>query len=474
MNMHSELRFYEGLRGSGVVASMTYGKSRVIFDFGAPFNPMTQPYDGQVERREKSWVRDALRLGQIPPINGVFAARDLGSDSPIQPYEESDLTTGVVISHLHLDHMSGIGMVHPDIPVYLHRDANKLQTLLDQIGESVGERAFSPVDLYEPFWIGEIRITAYFSDHPCAGAVGYLIEPPDGKFYYSGDVRMHGGNLSKVLEDLEKLGQKNVDVLILEATTFSPSMYERAGKEDLLPSLAIPEGMQTESQMLDRVLAELQQSKQLGIFNIYHRDMDLIRGLIRIGEETGRKIVFEPKTAYVVMHMLGYNPHIYIPDNKEYENLDIHYFHEVLEHTPGVVSQEEICNSPGKYFLQNSYENILELFDLPAKGGQYFHLYGIPLVAGANDYNNMMRVLDWVGAEYASFANLYCFNHAYPNNLLYMAEKIAAKNIIAVHSSEPEKLQTRYSKQVLPNKNDVYHLISGELELKSTAPISGG
>lgn len=461
--MQSELRFYEGIRGSGVVASITYGKSRVIFDFGAPFTPMTQPYDGQVERRNKAWVRDALRLGQIPPVDGVFAARDLGPDSPIQPYEESDLTTGVIISHLHLDHMSGIGMIHPDIPVYLHRDAHKLQGLLDQIGESVGEREVSPVDLHEPFWIGDIRVTAYFSDHPCAGAVGYLIEPPDGKFYYSGDVRMHGSNLPQVIADMEKIAQENVDVLILETTTFSPSMYERAADEVLAPSLEIPPQMLTEGQMMDKVLADLQGSDRLGIFNIYHRDMDLIRGLLRIAEQTGREIVFEPKTAFVVMNMLGVNPRIYIPDNREYEDRSVRYFRDVLARTPGIVRQAEICAAPERYFLQNSYENILELFDLPAKGAKYYHLYGVPLVVGAQDYKNMMRVLDWVGVDYAAFANLYCFNHAYPNNLLYMAEKIAAKNLIGVHSSAPEKLVVPVSKQVLPEKGAVYRLQDGEL-----------
>lgn len=461
--MHSELRFYEGIRDSGIVASITYGKSRVIFDFGAPFNPMTQPYDGQVERRNKAWVRDAIRLGQIPPVDGVFSARDLGPDSTIQPYEESDLTTGIIISHLHLDHMSGIGMVHPDIPVYMHRDAHKLQGLLDQIGESVGDRSYSPIDLYEPFWIGDIKVTAYFSDHPCAGAVGYLIEPPDGKYYYSGDVRMHGCNLDRVLEDLEKIAREKVDVLIMETTTFSPWMFARSGDEELKASLEIPSDMLTEGQMMDWVLADLQPSDQLGIFNIYHRDMGLLRHLIRIAERTGREIVFEPKTAYVVMNMLGYTPHIYIPDNREYEDHSVPYFREVLERTPGIVTQEEICAAPGRYLLQNSYENILELFDLPSKGAKYYHLYGVPLVRGTREYENMKRILDWVGVEYTTFANLYCFNHAYPNNLLYMAEKIAARNLIGVHSSAPEKLVTPVSRQVLPEKGVVYRLVNGEL-----------
>lgn len=466
--MKSEIVFYEGLKGSGVVASISYGKSRVIFDFGAPFNPMTQPYDGQVERRSKAWVKDAIRLGQIPAIDGVFSEKDLGQNSKIRTYEQSDLTTGVIISHLHLDHMSGIGMVHPEIPVYLHRDAYRLQMLLNEIGESVGDRDYSPVELYKPFQIGEIKVTAYFSDHPCAGAVGYLIEPPDGKYYYSGDIRMHGNRLEKVIEDMKKIEEEQVDVLILETTTMSPSMFERASVEPLRPSLDIPEGMTSEKILLDQVKDDLLNSKELGIFNIYHRDMELIKGLFDIAEQTNREIVFEPKTAYVVMNMLNRCPAVFIPDQEEYENNSSKYFLEVMAKTPKIVKTEEICAFPGRYFLQNSYANILELFDLPTKGARYYHLYGEPLVKGGKAYENMMRVLNSTGTDFAAFANLYCYNHAYPNNLLYMANTIKAKNLIGVHSSNPEKLVCEFSKQVLPKKGEVYQLENGDLKLRQS------
>jgi len=462
--MKSEIQFFEGVMGSGIVASITYGNSRVIFDFGAPFNPMTQPYDGQVEKREKAWVKNAIRLGQIPAVDGVFAEKDLGLESEIQPYKKSYFTTGVIISHLHLDHMSGIGMVHPDIPVYLHRDAHKLQTMLDAVGESVGERAFSPIDLYEPFYIGEIKITAYYSDHPCAGAVGYLIEPPDGKYYYSGDVRMHGGHLDKVVADINKIAKEEVDVLILEATTFSPSMYERADNEPLVASLNIPEGMTSERELLERVYQDLLGSADLGIFNIYHRDMELIKGLFALAADANREIVFEPKTAYIVMHMLDLFPTVFIPDNKDCTGDPAPYLRFVLENTPRIVTSDELMAAPEKYFVQNSYENILELFDLAEQGARYYHLYGEPLVEGSRAYKNMQRVLQLTGVQYAAFANLYCYNHAYPNNLLYMANEIAARNLIAVHSSSPEKLICEHSRKVIPEKGEIYQLVDGILQ----------
>ena len=119
--------------------------------------------------------------------------------------------------------------------------------------------------------------------------------------------------------------------------------------------------------------------------------------------------------------------------------------------------------NPGKFFLQNSYENILELFDIPSRGARYYHLYGTPMVTGARDYVNMMRILDLTGISYAASADLYCYNHAYPNNLLYMANRIRAKNIIGVHSICPERFACEFSRQVLPKKNEVYELEGGNL-----------
>ena len=464
--MNSKIKFYEGVTGDGIVASITYGKSRVIFDFGGPFNPMTQPYDGQVEKRKKSRVRDAIRLGQIPPVDGVFSEKDLGDESNVTPYEGSEYQTGVIISHLHLDHMSGIGMIHPDIPVYLHEDGYKLQKLLDQIGESVGERDYTPIKLYQPFWIGDIKVTAYYSDHPCAGAVGYLIETPDGKYFYSGDVRMHGGNLEKVLEDLDKLAAEEIDVLILEATTFSPKMYERFGDEPLKPSLAIPAGMISEQELLEQVERGLADSSSLGIFNIYHRDMELIKGLFDVARATQREIVFEPKTAYVVMNMIGEYPPVFIPDNEEYEDSQAAYLQYVLEKTPKVVGYEDILAAPYKYFLQNSYENILELFDLAVKGADYFHLYGVPMVKGSRDYENMERVLKLTNTNYAAFANLFSYNHAYPNNLIYIAEAINAKYLIPAHSTNPELFECKASIRLLAEKMATYVLADGVLKME--------
>lgn len=79
--------------------------------------------------------------------------------------------------------------------------------------------------------------------------MGYLIETPDGKFYYTGDIRMHGNRIARVVEEIDKVAKEQVDVLIMDTTTLSPEIYS-SGMDGNEPSLNIPEGMPTSRQSL--------------------------------------------------------------------------------------------------------------------------------------------------------------------------------------------------------------------------------
>ena len=300
--MSTELKFYEGLRGSGVVIALICGQDRLVFDFGAPFTPLAQIEDGVILPRKKAAVQDALALGKLPPVEGVFSREALG-DLPLLSAEESPWNTAVLISHLHLDHMSGIGMVAPSIPVYLSEEAWKLENALRQIGEKVGDRAFQFHRLHEPFLVGKIKVTAYFSDHPCAGSCGYLIETEDKTIFYSGDIRFHGVQRERAWQEIEALAQKKIDLLILDSTTTSPKQFARKEAQEnalFLPSRTLLEEEISEEAIYESVRQRLQANPQLAFFNLYHRDMQLIENLIRLAAEQGRTPVFEPETAWII------------------------------------------------------------------------------------------------------------------------------------------------------------------------------
>ena len=122
-NRQTEFVMYSGLHTiGGVNMAITYGNDRVIFECGLAYDPATDVFDGTVRPRDKNWVRDKLRLGILPRIEGIYRRQDLGDD-PLESAEESQLNTAVFITHLHLDHMAFMGMIAPQVPVYLHHNA---------------------------------------------------------------------------------------------------------------------------------------------------------------------------------------------------------------------------------------------------------------------------------------------------------------------------------------------------------------
>lgn len=463
--METILKFHEGLHGSGVVVSVTYHNSRVIFDFGEPFRPSSNVYDGTVLKRDTAALCDAIQLKKVPAIDGIFSKKDIGS-LPIIPYEDSTITTGIIISHLHLDHMSNIGYIHPSIPVYMSYDALRLQKALDKVHENIGNRDFTGVSLYEPITIGEITAIPYFSDHPCYGSVGYLIKTPDSTIYYSGDIRFHGLQRERAFDELEKLCKEHIDLLIIDGTTYSPSKFihdaETIDKMNT-PSKDLLDGQFSEAGIYEDVNNFLKESNGIGIFNIYHRDMQLIKALIDTASSVNRRIVFEPETTYILYTLFDYHALFYIPDTADYDTNEEYL--QVIKENCTFIPTEDIKKNNSLYFVQCSYQNILELFSLvdTSEKGEYFHLFGEPFTKDGKAARTLQLMLEKCNLNNHAYANLYSFNHAFPNHLCYMIEKLNSKAVVAVHSNTPERLNPMNSVPYLPEQNVDYILKNGEI-----------
>lgn len=467
--MQTEIRFHEGLVGSGVVISLSYGKDRVIFDFGARFKPDENFFDGIVKRRKKGALRDALILGETAAIDGIYprAALERHDGSMYQgliPYEESDINSAVLISHYHLDHMSNICYLADEIPVYMHKGGLKLHNTLKAIGEETPHDNIIGLEYGETIKVGAISCTPHFTDHPCLGAVGYYIETPDMKTYYTGDVRFHGLQRERAFEEIEKMADYDIDVLIADATSFSPTkfIHDASRTDELaLPNKDILDGMFLESSVYEDMADKLRDSDKLGLFGIYHRDPQLIGAVMDILAEAGRTVVFEAETAHVVNQLLDRDVLFYLPDSGEGAQLVSE-----LEKRNTRLSVEDINKNKDKYLVQLSYKNILQLHDFDAEGGFYFHLFGEPFGTDNKSCHILRSMLQRAGTEHVNYSNCYSFNHAFPNHLSYAIGKIKAKNVVAVHSNCPEKLNPMGSRHVLPKQFVPYVLRNGVFEEK--------
>lgn len=464
--MQTEIRFHEGLKGSGVVVSVTYGIDRVIFDFGAPFRPNKNFYDGTVLHRKNSALKDAITLGETPVIDGIYRKEDLecydGSlFRNIKPACNRDLNTSVLISHLHLDHMSNIQYLDESIPVYMHKNAKDLLNALYDIHEGTPHDNLIGVELYEEINAGAITCTPYFSDHPCYGSVGYLIQTPDMKIYYSGDIRYHGLQKERAFEEISKLTKENIDLLIIDGTSYSPSKFIHDAEkiEELSkPNKDILEGMFLEAKIYEDVKEKLLESNEMGLFCIYHRDMQLINALLECTHQANRDIVFEVETAYIINQVLHKNVLFYVPDTYQDEKIL-----EFVRNKNTELSYDDINTNKSSYLVQVSYKNIMTLHSLDSQNGLYFHLFGEPFGFGNRACQIFENMLKRHQINYFGYSNVYSFNHAFPNHLSYVIGEINPKNVVCVHSNVPEKLNPMQAQHILPKQHIPYIYVNGTL-----------
>ena len=105
-----------------------------------------------------------------------------------------------------------------------------------------------------------------------------------------------------------------------------------------------------------------------------------------------------------------------------------------------------INNNPGEYYLQNTYENVLELFDLNVREGIYIHSNGVPLGDFDPAFENLKKILTKLKVDYAYIG---AGGHAIPSHLKYIVDCIDPKILIPLHSFNPERLKPKSGVQLL-------------------------
>lgn len=453
---NTTIRFWGGLRSiGGTIVSIEYKGSRVIFDFGLAYNPATQIFDGQVKRREQSLLSDYIKLKMVPEMDGLYSKEDLKDHKDIKPAENSELQTAVIISHLHLDHIGAMGFLAPSIPVYMTRDSHRLYEALETIGEAVlgNKREYQACDYDQSFSIGEITITPLQLDHDILGACAFHIQSPDASFIYTGDLRLHGKYPERTDQFIEKVRGLNVDSLIMEGTTLR-SVEDKPELPE--PTRELPEGLLTESVIYEVTAEKLKTTNGMGIFTIYHRNIDRIAGMIQAGNSANRKTVLEPETAYLALHLTDERDfYVYISEqsDQQIKNNTVPPWKAKVFNEFKTIRYSTINENPSGYFVQNTYENILELFDLAVKGGVYIHSNGIPLGPFDPAYDNLLRILAHLDVEHAVVGTS---GHAIPEHLQYIVNEIDPNVLIPLHSYNPERLLPKNGIQFLPEYNKTY------------------
>lgn len=455
---------YTGLRTiGGVNASVSYGRDRVLLECGGAYDHATAVYDGKILERRRRWIYDGLRAGLMPRVEGLYRREDL-FDLPLTSAEDSPWNTAVFITHLHLDHMAYMGAVAPEIPVYLHPAAQKIEAALEATGRGVPTVGRNYQDLLPgaPIRVGQIEVLPILCRDTGYRDFAFLITTPDGTIHWTGDLCLHGMEAERTFRQADLLKERSIDVMLCDCTAFMDSVLPMTvpdkDPKKILPSREVPPGMLSEQAYYEGLFTHLEKAAGLAVFNFYQRETDDAALFMDWARRTGRKCVFEPDAAYIVWKFFGIRPYVYYPDDALTEGQRREAWGRELVANSQEVTPEDIARDPRGYLLQNSYEHIMELWSLPAEKGVYLHADGIPIGAFDPAYANMRRIVERTGFAYVTFFCENYFGHGYPAQVKWFVDHVDPKVLIPCHGYNPERLLPNTGVQLLPELNKEYIL----------------
>lgn len=444
----TKLGFYNGLKEiGGTFVVVETDTARCMFDFGFANADII---DNKISCSPENMAYYYVNLGILTPMDGIYD-EETAHKLSLKSFSEDTKKNFFIISHMHIDHMGGLGMLDPNVPVYMSTDSLKLYRAIARTGEAeVREhKNCIGIDYGQSFSIDDITVKVVQIDHDAIGACGFLIETPDGSICYTGDYRFHGFHRN-ITEDFARTCH-GCNVLITEGVT--------ASFEDLdMLSLEEPENMGNTEEVVEAYMIEKSREMDgLIVINNYNRNVERIHRLIADCKAEGRSLVLEPVQAEYISSF--------------YPEDEISVYEQFIDDCSfdispkwAIVSRKDILEAPSKYVLQQDYKHIYELIDLKDVLSLYVHMDGAPLGDYDPSYKKLGDFMKKLGVNYEHKGT---GGHSRPYYLRYMIDNIEPDTLIPLHSFRPEQVMSEHAGcRILPEYGDVYTLSKGTLNIQ--------
>ncbi len=194
---------------------------------------------------------------------------------------------GVLISHSHADHFGLIDTLDPSVPVYIGELGKRF---IDATRVLLGKEPFSNdfrfFIAWEPFHVGEFKVTPYLVDHSAADAYAFLVEAEGKRIFYSGDFRGHGRK-GVLYKNIISNPPKDIDLLFMEG-----SMIGRDNKN-----------FPAETSVERKVLNVIKDQKNMTFIICSSQNIDRIVSAYRACLKASKTLVLDFYTAWVLEQM---------------------------------------------------------------------------------------------------------------------------------------------------------------------------
>ena len=429
----TEFVFHSGLDTIGaVVLEIRYGQDRVFFEAGTAFNPSFDMFDGKVQKRS-CLINDYLWISEIPMIDGIYKKEEI-TNYDLLPASQFKGNQAFFITHLHLDHMRMMGLIDQNVDVYLTEPAQRIEYALEDVGLGVDTYRHNYLDIPDEVTVGQIKVKKFIINDDSYQDLSFYIETPDLHIHYTGDVFAYGKYADNLRKETAYLNQKGVDVLFCEGTQF----WGELPVENFHVKHQLQENPETDltKEEFDQYNIKLiNDYPGLVILNYYEREMSDVMDYERIAKETGRTLVYEPRSAHIVNNFFHKPVTIMVPDNDD----DCNGMLQQIMSYNTVITKKDVLSDPCNYIVQNTYENLLELLDYRYTKTMYLHHSGTPIGDFDPKTKNMKAIVNLCGFDFKSSKvneEGRRFNsHATISQLLGYIDMVNAKLLVPCHSA---------------------------------------
>jgi ribonuclease J len=334
-------------------------------------------------------------------------------------------------------------------------------------GELDGQAGEDPLDNPASFWanppgkglsprppadLGPWRPRSWPVDHSLLGAAAFAVETQAGWVAYTGDLRFHGRGGSHSRAFAEAVARLPAAVLLCEGTRLTDSSRV------------------TESEVAEACLAAVRRSQgRLVVADFAPRNVERLLAFLGIASETGRRLLVQPKDAYLLRAMHLAEPSA--PDALEHASLAVYDDPKASEqawerwardrYRGKIVAPLEVRRDPGAYLLALSLTDMPDMLDLHFLMGG--HVGGTYIFSNSRAYDeeqmvDLVRLWNWtqhLGMEMLGLEPVrdmagkvtqvrtvpgyHASGHANAEELVALVKMIHPRRLVPIHTEAPQR-----------------------------------